>query len=160
MFEFHLRICCRLRAKIISTRALHPTTSPTSRCLEWIQFGLELGESVNLFDGTWWSSWNSIFLKTYQRWTPHFLCLSMPCHGFCFRCNTSAEAYVEWRREQLRGRGDDFCDEQVLSSTGRRTYSFLVLLFDWNLVRQRLSLRIIPRCFHVSGVYCAPYFIE
>ena len=25
---------------------------------------------------------------------------------------------------------------------------------------QRFSLRIIPRCFHVSGVYCAPYHIE
>lgn len=23
------------------------------------------------------------------------------------------EAYVEWRREALRGRGDDFCDEQA-----------------------------------------------
>lgn len=29
------------------------------------------------------------------------------------------EAYVEWRREALRGRGDDFCDEQAQGWLGR-----------------------------------------
>ncbi|CAJ1371357.1 unnamed protein product, partial [Effrenium voratum] len=35
--------------------------------------------------------------------------------GFCSDHLTNIQAYVEWRRETLRGRGDDFCDEQGLS---------------------------------------------
>eukprot|EP00913_Durusdinium_trenchii_P016785 g15775.t1 len=35
--------------------------------------------------------------------------------GFASDHLTMIQAYVEWRREALRGRGDDFCDEQGLS---------------------------------------------
>ncbi|CAE7794094.1 unnamed protein product [Symbiodinium sp. CCMP2592] len=35
--------------------------------------------------------------------------------GFASDHLTMIQAYVEWRRETLRGKGDDFCDEQGLS---------------------------------------------
>ena len=52
------------------------------------------------------------------------------------------EAYVEWRREALRGRGDDFCDEQAgfgCSKHVLNTFEYVLNLTDltcmdpWNM---------------------------